>query len=66
MDEYGGAGKSFFNETSKRNVDVQIKSYFFSAMEDYTSYTMFLTDRKGKLIASELIQHTLWYIFLNI
>jgi len=55
----GGLENLFFNETSKRNVDVQIKSYFFSAMEDYTSYTMFLTDRKGKLIASELIQHTL-------
>lgn len=54
-----GLENLFFNETSKRNVDVQIKSYFFSVMEDYTSYTMFLTDRKGKLIASELIQHTL-------
>lgn len=53
-------GKSFFfYETSKRNVDVQIKSYLFNVMEDYTSYTAFLTDRKGKLIANELVQHTL-------
>lgn len=60
-------GKSFFfYETSKRNVDVQIKSYLFNVMEDYTSYTMLLTDRKGKLIANELVQHTLWYIILTI
>lgn len=51
-----GLENLFFNETSKRNVDVQIKSYFFSVMEDYTSYTYTYT---SYIIASELIQHTL-------